>query len=33
MANNSQRYNRNKYYSALKTGFKHMNPEAGESFL
>jgi len=27
-------YNREKYYSALKTGFKHMNPsEVTSSFL
>ena len=29
-----RKYNREKYYSALKTGFKHMNPkENGMSFL
>jgi len=32
--NNARRYNRDKYYSALKTGFKHMNPaDAKKSFL
>lgn len=31
---NNKRYSRNKYYSALKTGFKHLNPkEADQDFL
>ena len=34
MAGNNRQYNRNKFYSALKTGFMHMNDEkARASFL